>query len=86
MVGGVKQIILIIAVVMGQSVLAADEKPLITDPIVEKAIREELKKPEVADGISPDFIAFFTSRRARCTRQRDERYLGGHLPQSVEGK
>jgi len=34
-----------VAVVMGQSVLAADEKPLITNPIVEKAIRKELKKP-----------------------------------------
>jgi hypothetical protein len=34
-----KQILLIIAVVMGQSVLAADDKPLIADPIVEKAIR-----------------------------------------------
>ncbi len=30
---------------MGQSVLAADKKPLIADPIVEKAVREELKKP-----------------------------------------
>ena len=29
---------------MGQSVLAADERPLITNPIVEKAIRKELKK------------------------------------------
>jgi hypothetical protein len=41
-----KQILLICAVVMGQSVLAADKKPLIADPIVEKAIRKELKKPE----------------------------------------
>ena len=40
-----KQILLICAMVMGQSVLAADEKPLIADPIVEKAIRKELKKP-----------------------------------------
>jgi len=86
MVGGVKALILLLVVVMGQSVLATDKKPLITNPIIEWAIREELKKPEVADGISHDFIAFFTSRRARCTRQRDERYLGGHLPQSVEGK
>ncbi len=31
--------------VMGQSVLAADKKPLIADPIVEKAIRRHLKKP-----------------------------------------
>ena len=30
--------LLMIAVVMGQSVLAADKKPLIADPIVEKAI------------------------------------------------
>ena len=30
---------------MGQSVLAADKKPLIADPIVEKAIREKIKKP-----------------------------------------
>ena len=41
-----KQLLLIIAVVMGQSVLAADKKPLIADPIVEKAIRKKLKKPE----------------------------------------
>jgi len=39
-----KQILLMIAVVMGQSVLAADEK-LIADPIVEEAIRNSLKKP-----------------------------------------
>ena len=42
---GVKATLLICAVVVGQSVLAADKKPLIADPIVEKAIREELKKP-----------------------------------------
>ena len=30
---------------MGQTVLAADKKPLISDPIVEKAIRKSLKKP-----------------------------------------
>ena len=46
MVGGVKQLLLICAVVMGQSVLAADEKPLIVNPIIEKAIRKELKKPK----------------------------------------
>ena len=40
-----KQLLLMIAVVMGQSVLAEDKKPLIADPIVEKAIRKELKKP-----------------------------------------
>jgi len=40
-----QQILLILAVVMGQSVLAADKKPLIADPIVEKAIRYRLKKP-----------------------------------------
>ena len=42
---GMRHFLLIIAVVVGQSVLAADEKPLITNPIVEKAIRKELKKP-----------------------------------------
>ena len=43
-----KQTLLIMAVVvvMGQSVLAADKKPLIADPIVEKAIRKELDKPK----------------------------------------
>ena len=41
---GVKHILLIIALVMGQSVLAADKKPLIADPIVEKAIRKQIKK------------------------------------------
>jgi hypothetical protein len=46
MVGGVKQLLLMIAVVMGQSVLAADKKPLIADPIVEKAVRKQIKKPE----------------------------------------
>ena len=43
---GMKQLLLIIAVVMGQSVLAADKKPLIADPIVEKEIRRRLKKPK----------------------------------------
>ena len=43
---GVKQLLLIVAVVIGQSVLAADKKPLIADPIVEKAIRKQIKKPE----------------------------------------
>ena len=41
-----KQILLMIAVVASQSVLAADKKPLIADPIVEKAIRKQLEKPE----------------------------------------
>ena len=41
-----QKIILIIAVVMGQSVLAADKKSLIVDHTVEKAIRKSLKKPE----------------------------------------
>ena len=41
-----KQILLICAVVMGQSVLAADKKPLIADPIVEKAIRKRIYKPK----------------------------------------
>ena len=40
-----KQILLICALVMGQSVLAADKKPLIANPIVEKAVRKSLKKP-----------------------------------------
>ena len=40
-----QQILLILAVVMGQSVLAADKKPLIADPIVEKELRYRLKKP-----------------------------------------
>ena len=42
---GMKHVLLLIAVVMGQSVLAADKKPLIANPVVEKAIREELNKP-----------------------------------------
>ncbi len=41
-----KQLLLMIAAVMGQSVLAADKKPLITDSIVEFDIRISLKKPE----------------------------------------
>ncbi len=40
-----KQLLLSLAVVMGQSVLAADKKPLIANTIIEKAIRAELKKP-----------------------------------------
>ena len=41
-----KNLILLFAVVVlvGQSVMA-DEKPLIADPIVQKAIRERIKKP-----------------------------------------
>ena len=41
-----KNLILLFAavVLVGQSVVA-DEKPLIADPIVEKAIREKIKKP-----------------------------------------
>ena len=42
---GMKHVLLIMAVALGQSGLAADEKPLITNPIVEKAIRKELNKP-----------------------------------------
>jgi Leucine-rich repeat (LRR) protein len=40
--------LLIVAVVMGQSVLAADKKPLIADPILEKSIRRpySLNKPK----------------------------------------
>ena len=41
-----KHVLLILSVVMGQSLLAADKKPLIADPIVEKEIRRVLKKPE----------------------------------------
>ena len=42
---GMKQILVMMAaVVLGQSVVA-DEKP-IADPIVEKAVRKKLKKPE----------------------------------------
>jgi hypothetical protein len=44
-VWGVKQILVICAVVMGQSVLAADKKLLIADPIAEKEIREWAEKP-----------------------------------------
>jgi hypothetical protein len=44
-VAGVKQLLLILTVVLGQSVLAADKKPLIADPIVEKAIRKRINKP-----------------------------------------
>ena len=41
-----KQILVLCAVVVGQSVLAADKKPLIADPILEAAIRRVLEKPE----------------------------------------
>ena len=40
-----KSLILLMAVVLGQSVLAADKKPLITNPIVEKEIRRWAEKP-----------------------------------------
>ena len=43
-----KQILLMIAVVMGQSVLAADKKPLTKEEsakVIEAAIREDLEKP-----------------------------------------
>ena len=40
-----KSLLLALAVVMGQSVLAADKKPLIADPIIEKSVRMSLKKP-----------------------------------------
>ena len=42
---GMKATLLILAVMIGQSVLAADKKPLIADPIVEAQIRLSLKKP-----------------------------------------
>ena len=43
-----KQILVMIAAMMlvGQPVLAAVKEPLIADPMVEKAIRRSLKKPE----------------------------------------
>jgi hypothetical protein len=40
-----KQVLLMIAVVVSQSVLAADKKDLLQSAIIEKAIRIELKKP-----------------------------------------
>ena len=40
----VKQLHLLIALVMGQSVLGADKKLLIADPIFEEAICKSLKK------------------------------------------
>jgi hypothetical protein len=45
---GMRYFLLMIAMVMGQSVLAADKKPVSKEQsaIVEKAIRKELKKPE----------------------------------------
>jgi hypothetical protein len=48
MVGGVKQLLLICAVVMGQSVLAADKKPLTKEEsakVIEAAIWKAAKKP-----------------------------------------
>ena len=53
-----KQILLICAVVVGQSVLAADKKPLITDPIVEKEIRYEIKKP-IGELVKADYARVF---------------------------
>ena len=40
-----KTILMIVAVVMGQSALAADKKPLMDDPIVERTVHKQLKKP-----------------------------------------
>ena len=43
-----KQLLLIFSVALGQSVLAADKKPLTKEEsakVIEAAIREELKKP-----------------------------------------
>ena len=40
-----KAVILVLVVALGQPILAANKKPLIADPIVEKAIRTSLKKP-----------------------------------------
>ena len=39
-------VLLALVLGVGQSVLAADKKPLIADPTVEKVLRKELKKPE----------------------------------------
>ena len=40
-----QHLLLILAVVLGQSVLAADKEPLIADPYFEKVIRLHIKKP-----------------------------------------
>jgi len=42
-----KTILMIVAVVMGQSIMVADKKWLFGDPIVEKTICKQLKKPNV---------------------------------------
>jgi len=47
-VRGMKQILLVIAVVVGQSVLAADKKPLTKEEmakVIEAAIRKAISKP-----------------------------------------
>ena len=62
---GVKQLLLIIAVVMGQSVLTADEK-LIADPIVEKAIRRQIGKPK--DKLTKVDLAKVTMHALRSTK------------------
>ncbi len=48
---GVKHILLVMAVVMGQSVLAADKKPLITKTSV------EAKKPQPPEAVPEKLIA-----------------------------
>ena len=74
-----KQLLLICAMVMGQSVLAADEK-LITDPIVEKAIRRQIGKPN--GGLTKVDLAKVTMLALRSTKITDENAaeLGKALP------
>jgi hypothetical protein len=48
MVGGVKALVLLLVVVLGQSVMAADKKPLTKEEsakVIEAAIRKDIKKP-----------------------------------------
>ena len=63
-----KQLLLICAMVMGQSVLAADEK-LIADPIVEKAIRRQIGKPN--GGLTKVDLAKVTMLALRSTKITD---------------
>ena len=63
-----KQLLLICAMVMGQSVLAADEK-LVADPIVEKAIRRQIGKPN--GGLTKVDLAKVTMLALRSTKITD---------------
>jgi Leucine-rich repeat (LRR) protein len=70
-VTGMKQVLLLCAMVMGQSdqsVLAADEK-LIADPIVEKAIRRQIGKPK--GGLTKVDLAKVTMLALRSTKITD---------------